>query len=52
MTEQMKESTPGWVKDPPPLMLVPRHIGDSVWELRSTDAGFVMRSLVLRPQAN
>ncbi len=48
IADRMKESVPSWVKDPPPMMLVPKHIGDTLWEIRSTDAGFVMRSLMLK----
>ncbi len=51
MADRMKESAPSWVKDPPPLTLMSKHIGDTVWELRSTDSGYVMRSLMLRTGA-
>jgi hypothetical protein len=43
------ENIPAWMKDPPPMALVKKHIGDVVAEYKSTADGFEGRSLVLRP---
>jgi hypothetical protein len=39
---------PAWMKDAPDMGVVKENMGDGVFELRSTDNGFMGRWLVLR----
>lgn len=43
------ESIPAWMKSPPPMALVRKHVGDFVGEFKATAEGFEGRSLLLRP---
>lgn len=47
--KNMLDSVPAWFKDPPPISIFRKHLGDTVLEIKSTDAGFDGRSLMLRP---
>jgi hypothetical protein len=47
---QSRENTPEWQKNLPPVDLLTRHLGDMVYELRSTRDGFSGRVMILKPQ--
>lgn len=49
MVQDAMENMPTWMKDAPPLDVVMRNIGDMAGQLRSTPDGFIMKSVVLRP---
>lgn len=48
----MMESLPVWVKNPPPMEVIRRNLGDTVMQARSTPEGFEGRSIMLRPEKN
>jgi hypothetical protein len=45
-----REERPEWHKDLPPVETITSHIGDLVYELRSTREGYAGRVLLLKPQ--
>lgn len=47
---QSRENTPEWQKNLPPVETVTRHLGDMVYELRSTPEGMAGRMLILKPR--
>lgn len=46
--EAMRESTPDFARRPMPVDAMLRHMGNTVWDLRSTPQGFVSHGVTLR----
>lgn len=49
MIQDALENMPAWMQDAPPLDVIIRNIGDMAGQMKSTPDGFIMRSVVLRP---
>lgn len=46
--KSMMDAVPSWMRDPPPMDVIRKHIGDSVLEFKSTPQGFEGRTMTLR----
>ncbi len=47
--KSMMEGVPSWMRDPPPMDVVRKFIGDSVLEFRSNAEGFEGRTMTIKP---